>query len=160
MKWLEQLIPLLPFYPRWLQVLFYVAIGLLLVSIFFLLVLYSSASDKRKQTAREQTEAILLELAMMRRDAVALRNEGEKKELEGTALNSWVEKVREYQERMIDKAREFSPVEGAQLATLDRVQVLTYPHIKNPQQIRTLQNLSERIKRLDNLLDKHQPPAK
>ena len=109
--------------------------------------------DKRK-------EVILLDLALMRRNAVVLRNEGEKMELEGTDLDSWVEKVRQYQEEMIDKTKEFSPVEGSRLATLDRVQVFTYPHITNPKQIQTLLNLSERIKRLDKLLDKHHPPDK
>lgn len=51
MKWFEQLIPLLPFYPRSVQVLFYIAVGLLLLSIFFFLVFYSSASNKREQMA-------------------------------------------------------------------------------------------------------------
>jgi hypothetical protein len=96
----------------------------------------------------------------MRRNAVGFRNKGEEKELVGTDLDSWVEEVRQYQEKIIDKAKEFSPVEGTRLETLDRVQSLSYPHISNPKQVQMLRNLSERIKRLDQLLDKHQPPDK
>jgi len=114
---------------------------------------FKRSRDKRKET-------ILLALALMRRDAVGIRNEGEEKELTGTALSSWIKKVRQYQEKMIDKAKEFSPVEGTRLETLDRVKPLSYRHIKNPKQVQILRNFSERIKRLDKLLDKHQPPDK
>jgi hypothetical protein len=118
------------------------------------------AGYRFKKNRAKRKEAILLDLAEMRRNAVGFRNEGEKKELSGTDLTLWIEKVRQYQEKMIDKAKEFSPVEGTRLETLDRVQPLSYPHIRNPKQVQILRNLSERIKRLDKLLDKHQPPDK
>lgn len=110
-----------------------------------------------KRSREKRKESILLSLALMRRDAVALRNEGEKKELEEIDLNLWIKKVQQFQEKIIAKAKKLSPIDGTRLATLDRVQVLAYPHIHNQTQVKTLQNFSERIQRLDKLLEKYQP---
>jgi len=49
-KLLERLLPLLPFYPKWAQIIFTVTLALVLVSIFMLLVLYPLASRIRGRT--------------------------------------------------------------------------------------------------------------
>ena len=108
--------------------------------------------DKRKG-------AILLELSRMRREGVVLRNEGHK-EMERMESDDWVSRVQEFDQALIDKAKELSPAEGEKLAILDRVPVMQFsPGVnKYPLYRQKMQNFSERLRRLELLLDKYLTP--
>lgn len=56
LKMVEQLLPLLTFYPRWTQVIFVLSFVLVLVSIFLFIILYPSASNKKRETSISKEE--------------------------------------------------------------------------------------------------------
>lgn len=57
LKLVEQVIPLLTFYPRWAQVFFIIAFAFLLLSVFLFVLIYSSASKKREQFSTHRAQA-------------------------------------------------------------------------------------------------------
>ena len=123
------------------------AVGLLLNYIF------------RVRQYRKQ-EGILLELAKLRSEGVAIRNRGLEEELQGDALNSWIEEMQKWEGRLYDKAGEFSPVEEERLRTLDLVPVLNPNDFLglrgktiSPAQRKILSETNETLKRLDRMLE-------
>lgn len=65
LKLIEQIVPLLAFYPHWAQFVFFVTFALLLFSIFLFVVLYPSAATKRNQIMKNRELDLSLNLSVM-----------------------------------------------------------------------------------------------
>lgn len=111
-------------------------------------------------------ERILLELAVLRDEGVAIRNKGMKEELKDDALRSWSADVKEWEGRLYKKAGEFSSVEEVRLKTVDWIPLLKPEQIRDLEgkdigqaQLDILSETSETLKRLDRMLEQRFRPT-
>lgn len=81
LKFLEQLLPLVTFYPKWVQVIFISSFTLVLVSVLLFVVLYPSASAKKNATPSEQSHSQVSELSQQKLQTEINRLSKDQKEL-------------------------------------------------------------------------------
>jgi len=105
---------------------------------------------------RKQQEKILSQLAELRKEAVGIRNQGEEL-LSGDELKNWLEDVKIINKKIIKKTKEFDPVLGGFLETLDKLP-RTFHKGFDPEQERDRDVLSERLIRVKEIIDKYYAP--
>ncbi|MCH8093051.1 MAG: hypothetical protein IH953_00515 [Chloroflexi bacterium] len=108
----------------------------------------------------EAQQRILLKLAELRTEGVGIRNDGMKDPLEGQLFDDWATRIIYWEQRLYEKAEEFSPVEKERLKTLDLVPILNPNEVLglqgktiSPAQLKILSETNETLKRLDRMLE-------
>jgi len=101
---------------------------------------------------RQELERRLAALGVARGAAVRIRNEGEKRSLQGVELFAWLRSMLQAEQAMIDRANEVSDAVGSLVDWQDRTPGLPYTHIQDAGQRRALNNLSGAIARAETVI--------
>lgn len=105
---------------------------------------------------RKKQEDLLFQLGKLRTEAVVIRNQGNVP-LNGEELKKWIEEAKNINKKIISKAKEFDPVLGGFLETLDKLpREINKNYDAN--QLRLRDTLSERLKRVKDMIDKYYAP--
>jgi len=138
----------------WVEIIYKIT---LIVGIFVGVGMYFFRLHKRKKQ-----EEILVQIGKLRAEGVAIRNEGTKP-IQGTELENWIKKVDDITVKIENAVNKFDPVLGEVLRILD-----TYPLEKliedapaneyGSDQLRRRNILSEKLKRVKDMIDKYYAP--
>lgn len=111
------------------------------------------AADEQRR--RQELELKLAKLGEARGEAIRIRNDGEKQNLSGARLFSWLRLMIRAERAMIAAGYDISPADGNIIDYQDRPPGLAYRHINDAGQARGLRNLSGAIIRVEIVLNKY-----
>ena len=103
-----------------------------------------------------QIEGILLDLALMRSQGVAIRNQGNA-HLDDEDYDDWKACYLEWHQKLISKASELTPMEGEWLTTLDKFPTWNFPNVERKEQVQLLREATATLERIDRLLQQYRP---
>jgi len=116
---------------------------------------------EEKERKRQKRDAILIEIAKMREEGVAIRNLGCSQDLEGAAFNDWETRMVGIDDAIVAKVKELDPIEGEFLDTRGEIPLDILPiecRGRKGRQLQTLINATFTMIRAKEIADKHHTP--
>lgn len=111
----------------------------------------------RRRRFQEQ-EDVLLRLAELREEGVALRNKAVHTTFEDDEFDNWNKDIEKWKKKLFKKTSEFSKVEGRRIQTLDFMPA-DVSAVFNENQLHVLRYVNETLRRLEKLLEQRFRPT-